>query len=128
MQDPVDGSDHIVVEGSWGLGESVVSGSVTPDRWTLTRDGRVLSSEISNKETSAIPGKYGTVQIEVPEDRRLIPCLTPENLEEIVTLARRCQQLFEWPQDVEWAVAGGKVWLLQSRPITGAQRRISRLS
>jgi len=118
MQDPVDRSDHIVVEGSWGLGESVVSGSVTPDRWTLTQDGEVLSSEISSKETSAIPGEYGTVQIEVPEDRRLVPCLTPESLEEIVSLARRCQRLFEWPQDLEWAVAGGKVWLLQSRPIT----------
>jgi pyruvate,water dikinase len=128
MQDPVDRSDHIVVEGSWGLGESVVSGSVTPDRWTLSQDGKLLASEVSNKETSAIPGQSGTVQIEVPEDRRLIPCLTAENLEEIVTLARRCQQLFERPQDLEWAVAGGKVWLLQSRPITGTQRRISRLS
>ena len=125
MQDPVDRSDHIVVEGSWGLGESVVSGSVTPDRWTLTQDGKIVSAEISNKETLMIPGESGTVQIEVTEDRRVMPCLTPENLEELVTLARRSQQLFEEPQDLEWTVADGRVWLLQSRPITGAQRRIS---
>jgi len=123
MQDPLDGSDRMIVEGSWGLGESVVAGEITPDRWTLSRDGKIISTQISNnKDTAAIPGKSGTEQIEVPEHHRRIPCLNGDTLDEIVKLARCCERLFDSPQDLEWAVAGGKVWILQSRPITGKRK------
>jgi len=124
MQDPLDGSDRMLIEGSWGLGESVVAGTVTPDRWTLTRDGRVISAQISDKDTAVVPGESGTESIEVPNDDREIPCLSAETLEEIVNLARRCERLFESPQDLEWASAGGRVWILQSRPITATRLRI----
>lgn len=118
-QDPVDHSDRIVIEGTWGLGESVVTGIVTPDRWTLARSGEWITADISNKDAAIVPGANGTTQIEVDEARRHLPCLETDAIMELVRLARSCEDLFGAPQDVEWAVASGKIWLLQSRSITG---------
>jgi pyruvate,water dikinase len=123
MQDPLDRANRIMIEGTWGLGESVVSGAVTPDRWLLTREGKTISVQISTKETATTAGKTGTKQTEVPKDRRRMPCLSPKDLAEIVALGRHCEQLFGSPQDLEWAVTRGKVWILQSRPITRGKTR-----
>jgi phosphoenolpyruvate synthase/pyruvate phosphate dikinase len=111
-------SDPIVVEASWGLGEAVVGGMVNPDRWLLSSDGSVLSSRISNKDIAIVPDDAGTKTVEVDPIRRKLPCLSAELLRSLYELAQSCSVLFGSPQDIEWAIASNKVWLLQSRPIT----------
>jgi len=118
MKDPLEGSRRIVIEGSWGLGEAVVAGRVTPDRWVLSPKGELLSSRISDKDVAVIPNGSGTTEVEVESARRKLPCLNGNSLQRLVELAIACEQLFSAPQDIEWATALSRVWLLQSRPIT----------
>jgi pyruvate,water dikinase len=87
--------DRIVVEAVFGLGEQVVSGEVTPDHYVLDRAGTVVREHLVN----------GGV-------------LTADELRRLAELGGRLQDHFGSPQDIEWAIAGGQLYLLQSRPVT----------
>ncbi|HEU4324727.1 MAG TPA: PEP/pyruvate-binding domain-containing protein [Roseiflexaceae bacterium] len=118
--DPLNGTrTHLAVNAAWGLGEAIVSGLVTPDTWTLDRSGQVLSSEPGEKAVMVAyaPGG-GTVERAVPTAERARPSLNAGQLHDLAALGVRAEQFFGAPQDIEWAVAGGRLWLLQSRPIT----------
>lgn len=117
-RDPLTGEERFVVEGSWGLGEAIVSGEVTPDHFVLSPAGALLERIVADKDLAAVAAAEGTMVAEVEASRRYVPCLAPADLRGLVDLGRRCEAIFGAPQDVEWAIAGGRVWLLQSRPIT----------
>jgi pyruvate,water dikinase len=123
MNDPIGGRGRIVIEGSWSLGESVVSGAVIPDQWVLSRNGEILTAKISNKDIAVVPAIDGTRLVEVDLARRRLPCLDEPLIQSLFELAFRCQEFFGGPQDIEWAADRDKVWLLQSRPITSAMLR-----
>jgi phosphohistidine swiveling domain-containing protein len=94
--DPVTGRrDHTVIEASAGLGEAVVSGRVTPDRWIVDSRTRAV---VSGPDRSA--------------------ALTAGQVDALVRFGDRAAELFGSPQDIEWAIAEARCWLLQSRPIT----------
>jgi pyruvate,water dikinase len=120
MRDPRTGEGHFVVEASWGLGPGVVEGLVRPDQWIVSAAGHIVSEQIADKDVAVIPAELGgTKQTPVSPDCRRRPCLTPESLQELSQLAVECGRLFGSPQDIEWAVCDNRIWLLQSRPITG---------
>jgi pyruvate,water dikinase len=116
--DPLDAQQRTMrVEASWGLGTSVVSGSITPDSYTIDREsGVVQESKVSPKSTMDTPAG----QVEVPAEKQLLPCLDELRLRELAELGRRVEQVFGGARDVEWAWAGGSFWLLQARPITAS--------
>ncbi len=115
--DPVSGSgERMVVEAAFGLGEVVVGGLVTPDRYVLARDGHVLQSVAGPKELTIVAAPRGGTTTRAGQRPEL--CLGPLELRQLVELGARCEELFAGPQDVEWAFAGGRLHLLQSRPIT----------
>jgi pyruvate,water dikinase len=115
-RDPLDvGGRRMLVEASWGLGESVVSGRVVPDRFHLDRStGSVVERALGTKAVQRTP--HG--EEVVPPDRQRVACLTDGQLADLAQLGRKVEALFGGPRDVEWALAGGKLWLLQARPIT----------
>jgi pyruvate, water dikinase len=120
-RNPLDGSDEIVIEASWGLGEAVVAGLVTPDRFRLSREGTVLERTGGVKDVAVrIAAKGGTREAAVPEARRWVLCLDDSRLGELHALSLRCEEVFGGDNDLEWAIAGGKTYLLQRRPVTGA--------
>ncbi len=114
--------DEMVVNASFGLGEAVVSGRVTPDSFVLDKSTMaVKQTALGTKEVSILPaGEQGTVAEAVPEDRRGERTLSDQQLRELGELAIRVERAFGGvPQDIEWAVADGRSWLLQARPMTG---------
>lgn len=116
--DPLDVSGkRLLIESSWGLGESVVSGRVQPDRFHLDRDtGTVLERHLAHKtEQATVQGRE-----ELPAHLRDQASLTDAQLTQLAALARRVEGFYGEPRDVEWAWAEGTVWLLQARPITTA--------
>jgi rifampicin phosphotransferase len=117
-RDPLDPTGkRMLIEASWGLGESVVSGRVTPDRFHVDREtGRCLERHIAVKKVQITP----TGEVEVPEERRAQPCLDDVGLEKLAELGRRVEGLYGEPRDIEWGYAEGRFWLLQARPITTA--------
>lgn len=117
-RDPRSGAERYLVDASWGLGEAIASGLVIPDHWEVEPDGSYRTNQIGDKDIAVVPVAGGTGEMEVPTHKRKLACLSPDELASVVDLARRCEQLFDSPQDVEWALAGGALWLVQSRPIT----------
>ena len=117
---PSTGENIALIEGSWGLGESVVSGSVTPDNYAVDKEtNEVLNVTISDKKTMFTNEEGGTsIQVDVPEDLRKERVLSDEELLELVAMAKRVEGHYGKPQDTEWAFHDGNLFLLQSRPIT----------
>ncbi|MBR3641269.1 MAG: hypothetical protein IKN53_04490 [Oscillibacter sp.] len=113
--------DQVLLEAAWGLGEAVVSGIVTPDNLTISKStGEVVSEYISEKETMVVrlSERGGTKEIPVPEELREAPVLTDDERDQLVELARKIEAFYKKPEDIEWAIVDGQVYLLQSRPIT----------
>lgn len=111
----------VVLEAAWGLGEAVVSGIVTPDNlWIDKTTGEVTTEYISEKETMVVRlnERGGTKEVPVPDDLKEAPVLTDDERNQLVELARKIEDFYKKPEDIEWAIVDGKVYLLQSRPIT----------
>lgn len=111
----------VVLEAAWGLGEAIVSGIVTPDNlWIDKKTGEVTTEYISEKETMVVrlSERGGTKEEPVPEELREAPVLTDAERNRLVDLARKIEDFYKKPEDIEWAIIDGEVFLLQSRPIT----------
>jgi len=113
--------NQLVIEGSFGLGEAVVSGSVSPDRYLVDKAAiSIRSREVHHKELAIVstPGG-GTRTRELSEEEALAPVLTDEEVLTLAKLGRDIEAHYGSPQDTEWAFdPDGAVWMLQSRPIT----------
>ncbi len=113
--------DEVVINAGFGLGEGVVGGHVTPDTVVLNRADLAVKSTIIGPKLKMVvcAPEQGTELVAVPDAMRGNAALPADSLREIATLGLQAEKLLGGqPQDVEWAVAGDRCWLLQSRPIT----------
>lgn len=111
--------DQIVINAAWGLGEAVVGGIVTPDQWVVDKgSGQVLSQQIAEKNVMTVYGPQGTTDQPVPEQKRRQSAISNEVVDQLVRHAVQIEEHYQTPMDIEWAVAHGKIWILQARPIT----------
>jgi cytochrome P450 len=125
---PANGDrSKVAIEASWGLGESVVSGTVTPDSVLVDKVMlEVLDTRVGSKETELVadPQAGRVTERAVEDERRARPALTVQQARQVATLAKRAEQHYGTPQDIEWAVGEDEgVVLLQSRPETVWSRR-----
>ena len=122
-RNPVTGDDERVIEASWGLGEAVVAGLVIPDQYRVGRSGLVLERKAGYKKIairSAPDG--GTFEEKLERDRVERLCLTDDHLDGLHRLAGKCEEVYGSGRDIEWALAGGAIYLLQCRAITKGGR------
>ncbi|HOT02558.1 MAG TPA: phosphoenolpyruvate synthase [Methanolinea sp.] len=117
---PVTGEPLSIIEGSWGLGEAVVSGSVSPDKYVYDqRSGKVIDRLIANKRYKIVSdGDHGTKTVEIRRDQQDAPLLSDDEVRKLATFGKIAETHYGVPQDVEWAVVGNEIYILQSRPIT----------
>ena len=120
--DPASGArDQLVIEGSLGLGESVVSGQVSPDRYLVDKETLgILKREVNRKELviEPLPGG-GTQTRKLPPEEGVQPVLSDSEVHTIAELGVRTERHYGSPQDTEWAFdEEGRPWMLQSRPVT----------
>ncbi|EMA60860.1 phosphoenolpyruvate synthase [Halorubrum kocurii] len=121
---PSTGDPQITIEAAWGLGEAVVSGTVSPDNYVYDRErGTVDEVTVADKKVEMVkdPETGETVTLEVDEERRNDRVLSDAEIEDLVALGERVEDHYGTPQDVEWAVFDGDIYMLQSRPITTIQ-------
>jgi pyruvate,water dikinase len=114
-------ASRLVIEGAWGLGEVVVLGEVTPDHFEVDkRTLQIVARSIARKEFMlARDERTGeNVRVELDPERAAAPVLSDEEVKAIAELARRDEQHYCTPQDAEWAIEGGHIYLVQTRPIT----------
>jgi len=116
---PSTGEDILLIEASWGLGEAVVSGAVTPDTYSVDKaTGKLLKFKVGEKNVMFKRENGETVKVPVPEDMREKRVLSDEEIAKLAELGRKIHEHYKFPQDTEWAIEEGKVYMLQSRPIT----------
>ena len=118
---PSSGEPEVVIEGAWGLGESVVSGSVSPDNYIVDRKSlKILSKYIATKEIMIIrdPKTQKTVTVDVPPEKKEAIVLTDNEIVELAKYGEILEKHYGIPQDIEWGVEKNKIYILQSRPIT----------
>jgi pyruvate,water dikinase len=121
---PTTGENVEIIEAAWGLGEAVVSGSVSPDTYVV-RDGRIAQKKIATKQIMIIrdPKTRKTKKIDTPEEKKNAQVLTEDEITMLSKLGKIVEEHYGKPQDIEWATQGGEIYLLQSRPITTIQKR-----
>ena len=117
---PVTGARERLIEASWGLGEVVVSGQVTPDQYRLSADGVMLECTAGEKDIALRLGPDGRVyEQEVRPDLVEVPCLDAHRLHALHRLASACDAVFGVDaHDIEFAFVAERLFLLQRRPIT----------
>lgn len=125
--------EESVINASWGLGEAIVSGLVTPDTFIVRKgDGEILTREIASKDLAIEYADEGrTAEREVPADRRNIPALSDDEIGKLVSVGKQIEDHYQSPMDIEWGYAHGAFYVLQARAITtladagvGAQGRV----
>ena len=117
---PITGESLTIIEGSWGLGEAVVSGSVSPDKYVFDqRTEKVVDVFIANKKVEIVAdGDHGTKLVDVPKDRQDARVLADAEVAKLAMYGKIAENHYGVPQDVEWGVVAGTIYILQSRPIT----------
>src|SRR5208283_2113888 len=117
---PISGEPLTIIEGSWGLGEAVVSGSVSPDHYVFDqRTESVGETTIANKKVEIIPdGSHGTKMVPVDPARQDAQVLSEGEIAKLAMYGKIAENHYGVPQDVEWGIVAGTIYILQSRPIT----------
>ncbi len=122
---PVNGSEDIVIESTWGLGEAIASGIVTPDIFVLDRTGNITQKNIKSKKKGYFLKNGANTLMDISEENREKSSLNDKILEKLLKSALELENFFGVPQDIEWAIEYSKtetnspdIYILQSRPVT----------
>ena len=125
---PVNGKlNEMMINANFGLGESVVSGDGEIDQWILEKSTQVVTvASIGVKSSQVVSAASGTREVHLDLEDAHKPSLSEEQLAALAALLLQVERSYAFPQDIEWAFASGKLWLLQSRPVTTIPPRWTR--
>ncbi len=109
----------IVIEAIWGLGENIVQGAITPDHYEVDKNNwQILKKVVVPQDVELVRKGLETKNLPVPKSRRNKPKLTEDQILKLAKLSFKLQQHYFFPQDSEWAIENGQIYLVQTRPIT----------
>jgi pyruvate, water dikinase len=123
--DPISqDTSKIIIEAAYGLGEVVVSGSVTPDRYIVRKsDLTILEKDIARQEWMLIKLDKTNEKVNIKEEFKEKQKLTDDEIIDLARLGRTVEEHYAKPQDMEWAYSEGELFLVQSRPITTLKKK-----
>lgn len=111
--------DQMLINSSWGLGEAIVSGDVTPDQWIVNKKShKIIEEKIAPKEIMSVRKDVGIELVDVPEEKCEQSSLDLSEVYKLLELGQYAEDYFGFPQDIEWTCWDNKFYLVQSRPIT----------
>lgn len=117
-------TDKIVIECSWGLGEAIVAGKVTPDRYIVEKKSlRITDRKLGTKKIMVETQEKGTIEVDTPLTKRDTFCLSDTLIENLSKVCLNIEKLFSSPQDIEWCIHKDMIWVLQSRSITSLEEK-----
>ncbi|HIP63583.1 MAG TPA: pyruvate, water dikinase, partial [Archaeoglobus profundus] len=121
---PVTGDKIAIIEAVWGLGEAIVSGKVTPDHYEYDRINRKITVvKVAEKKLMITRQDGKTIEIKLDEKKAKERVLSDKEIEELVKIGEIIEEHYECPQDIEWAIEKGKIYIVQTRPITTIKER-----
>jgi len=111
--------DEISINASWGLGEAIVSEEVTGDEYIVNKTSQAIKIQrIGNKDIETVLQLKGIRRIQVATNKRMQPCLSEEQIRNLVSIGLKLERHFECPQDIEWGIADQDIHIFQTRDIT----------
>ncbi len=125
---PVKGSKKIVIEACWGLGETLVQGKVEPDRYVVDKDtGEIIEKHIGKKSIETVRDIYGmTVVRNVNRDKVEAQVLSDYEIVALAAFCKKIEQHYNFPEDIEWAIERGKIYIVQTRAVTILEEKETR--
>lgn len=118
-KDPVELTDNVVIEAVFGLGEGIVSGRIKPDHYVISRDLKVLRKDISNKKAALTRDSSGmTIEVKLTPEKSQSQVLTDSEIKKLTNYALELEEHYQLGQDIEFAIDSGKIYIVQTRPIT----------
>ncbi|MBA7714612.1 Phosphoenolpyruvate synthase [subsurface metagenome] len=124
-KDPSFKSDRIIMEAVWGLGEGIVSGKITPDRYVISRKLEILDKKISDKKIAITRDSGGNKEIvKLKEEKSKHQVLKDYEIKKLAEIAIKLEEHYQKPQDIEFVIEGEEISIVQTRPITTIEERI----
>lgn len=128
-KDPSYNNEHIIIEAVFGLGEGIVSGTITPDTYIISRDLEIISKKISDKKIAMTRNSNGgkeTVKLKEETSKRQV--LKDGEIRRLAEYALKLEEHYNKPQDIEFAIERDEIYIVQTRPITTMEKRIEQKS
>ena len=124
--DPVSGKQKIIIEGSYGLGEAVVSGEVNPDHYEVDKQNwEIIKKKIMKKDFMIRRSPEGkNIKIDLDEPKASSQSMDEDEVIQLAKVVQTIEDHYKFPQDVEWAVEGKKLFIVQSRPVTTLKKGV----
>ncbi len=120
--DPIsEDENRVIIEAGWGLGEAIVSGIVNPDHYVINKNNWEILEKKVHKQNLYITRDIATgktKKLELGEPKRSSQVLEDDEIIQLAKITNKIEEHYQFPQDVEWAVEGRKLFIVQSRPIT----------
>ena len=120
--------NEMQINASYGLGESVVSGRVSADSYIVDKNGEIIEVAIGSKETQIIYGEKNTVEVKVDDNNRKKRALNDREISELIKSGLKIEKHYKMPMDIEWAIKGDEVYILQARAITTLKSSTNHIS
>lgn len=125
-RDPTNNSDDIIIEAVWGLGEGIVSGAITPDKYVVSQELQLLNKKLSEKKIAYTRDSGGgKTVVKLSEERSKQQVLRESEIINLAILAQKLEQHYKKPQDMEFAIENNEISIVQTRPVTTIGKRIS---
>jgi len=127
--DPVTNQkNRILIEAIYGLGEYIVQGTVTPDRYLVDKGSlKILEKEIAEQKVQLIKVGSSNKETRVPKKKQKLQKISLNQIKELAILGKRIHTHYYFPHDIEWAIEKGKIYILQTRPVTTLQKTEDRM-
>jgi pyruvate,water dikinase len=124
-KDPTYKSNDIIIEAVWGLGEGIVSGAITPDKYVVSNELSILDKKVSEKKIAYTRSSSGDQSIvNLSEEKSKHQVLKPGEIVKLAEFAKKLEEHYKKPQDIEFAIENEDVFIVQTRPITTMEKRI----
>ena len=125
-KNPLYKKDEVIIEAVWGLGEGIVSGSITPDKYTISRELEIIDKKISEKKIAFTRKSWGEQEIiKLREEKSKSQVLKEYEIKRLAEIALRIESHYQKPQDIEFAIENENIYIVQTRPITTIGKRVN---
>ncbi|MFC1710945.1 phosphoenolpyruvate synthase, partial [Nanoarchaeota archaeon] len=124
-KDPTFKDDNTIIEAVYGLGEGIVSGRITPDRYIISKQGEILDTVLANKKIAITRDSSGDKSVvKLTEQRSKSQTLKNHEIKSLASTALKLEEHYKKPQDIEFAIEGEGIFIVQTRPITTLEKRV----
>ncbi len=127
-KDPAYKNNNIIIESVYGLGEGIVSGKISPDRHIVSQDFKIIEQTIANKKIALTRDSGGQqIEVKLTPQRSTSQVLKNFEIHKLAEFAIRLEDHYKKPQDIEFAIEGEEIFIVQTRPITTIDKRIEKV-